>query len=61
MVVALIRHLFGLRQKRLDLAEVEQGVPVVALLDDPGHNVAFSTGVLLVLPGRARLPGSVAG
>ena len=49
VLVVLERHLFGLRQQRLNLAQVEQGVTVIALLDDPGDYVAFSTGVLLVL------------
>ena len=49
VVVALVGDLLGLGQERLDLAEVEERVAVVALLDDPGHDVAFAAGVLLVL------------
>ena len=39
----------GLRQQGLDPTEVEQGVAAVALLDDPGDDVALAAGVLLVL------------
>ena len=49
MLVALVGHLLGLGQQRLDLAQVEQGVPVVGLLDDAGDDVALPAGVLLVL------------
>ena len=49
VLVALVGHLLGLGQQGLDLAEVEQGVAVVALLDDAGHDVALAPGVLLVL------------
>ena len=49
MLVALVGHLLGLGQQGLDLAEVEQRVAVVALLDDAGDDVALAAGVLLVL------------
>ena len=49
VVVALVGDLLRLRQERLDLAEVEQGVAVVGLLDDAGDDVALSAGVLVVL------------
>ena len=49
MVVALVLHLLGLRQQRLDLAEVEQRVALVGLLDDAGDDVALAARVLLVL------------
>ena len=49
VVVALVLDLLGLGQQRLDLAEVEQRVALVGLLDDPGDDVALATGVLLVL------------
>ena len=49
VVVALIRDLFGLGQQGLDFAQVEEGVAIVALLDDPGDDVALTPGVLLVL------------
>ncbi len=49
MVVALVGNLFRLGQQSLHLAEVEQGVAVIALLDDPRHDVALAPGVLLVL------------
>ena len=49
MLVVLEGHLFRLRQQGFDLAEVEQRVPVVALLDDAGDDVALAAGVLLVL------------
>ena len=49
MLVALVGDLLGLGQERLDLAEVEQRVAVVALLDDAGDDVALAPGVLLVL------------
>ena len=42
-------HLLGLGQQRLDLAQVEQGVAVVELLDDAGDDVALAVGVLLEL------------
>ena len=48
-LVALVRHLLGLRQQRLDPAEVEQRVAGVGLLDDAGDDVALAAGVLLVL------------
>ena len=50
VVVVLVRDLLSLRQQGLDLAEVEEGVAIVALLDDPGHDVALAPCVLLVLP-----------
>ena len=49
VLVVLEGDLLGLRQQGLDLAQVEQGVAVVALLDDAGDDVAFAAGVLLVL------------
>ena len=45
----LERDLLGLRQQRLDAPEVEQRVPGVGLLDDPGDDVALAVGVLLEL------------
>ncbi len=45
----LERHLLGLRQQRLDAAEVEQRVAAVGLLDDAGDDVALAVGVLLEL------------
>ncbi len=44
-----VGHLLGLREQRLDLAEVEQRVALVALLDDAGDDVALAARVLLVL------------
>ena len=49
VVVAIARDLLGLRQQRLDPAEVEQRVARVGLLDDAGDDVALAAGVLLVL------------
>ena len=49
VVVAVARDLLGLRQERLDPAEVEQRVAGVGLLDDAGDDVALATRVLLVL------------
>ena len=49
VVVAVARDLLGLRQQRLDPAQVEQGVAGVGLLDDAGDDVALAAGVLLVL------------
>ena len=49
VLVALVGDLLGLRQQRLDLAEVEEGVAVVGLLDDAGDDIALAPGVLLVL------------
>ena len=49
VVVAVARNLLGLRQQRLDPAEVEQRVARVGLLDDAGDDVAFAAGVFLVL------------
>ena len=46
---ALVGHLLGLGQQGLDLAEVEQRVAAVALLDDAGDDVALAVGVLLEL------------
>ena len=46
---ALVGHLLGLRQQRLDPTEVEQRVAGVGLLDDAGDDVALAAGVLLVL------------
>jgi hypothetical protein len=45
----LVGHLLRLGQQRLHLAQVEQGVAAVALLDDAGDDVAFAVGVLLEL------------
>ena len=55
VVVVLVLHLLGLRQQRLDLAEVEQRVAGVGLLDDAGDDVALAAGVLLVLHLALRL------
>jgi hypothetical protein len=49
VLVALVGDLLGLGQQGLDLAQVEQGVAVVGLLDDAGDDVALAPGVLLVL------------
>ena len=49
MLVALVGDLLRLGQQRFHLAEVEQRVAVVGLLDDPGDDVALAAGVLLVL------------
>ena len=49
VVVVLVLHLLGLREQRLDLAEVEQRVAGVGLLDDAGDDVALAARVLLVL------------
>ena len=49
MLVALVGDLLRLGQQRFHLAEVEQRVAVVGLLDDPGDDVALAPGVLLVL------------
>ena len=49
VVVAVAGDLLGLRQQRLDPAEVEQRVAGVGLLDDAGDDVALAAGVLLVL------------
>ena len=46
--VGLGRDLLGLRQQRLDLAQVEQRVPALLLLHDAGHDVALAPGELLV-------------
>ena len=40
--------LFGLRHEGLGLAQVEQRIPGIALLDDAGDDVALAAGVLLV-------------
>ena len=49
VLVALVGHLLRLRQQGLHLAQVEQGVAVVGLLDDTGDDVALPPRVLLVL------------
>ncbi len=49
VLVALVGHLLGLGQQRLHLAEVEERVAVVGLLDDAGDDVALAARVLLVL------------
>ncbi len=49
VLVALVGDLLGLGKEGLDLAEVEQGVPVVGLLHDAGHDVPLPPRVLLVL------------
>ena len=49
VVVAVARNLLGLREQRLDPAQVEQGVAGVGLLDDARDDVALAPGVLLVL------------
>ncbi len=46
---SLVGHLLGLGQQRLDLAQVEERVALVALLDDARDDVALAAGVLLVL------------
>ena len=46
---SLVLGLLGLRQQRLNPTKVEQCVPGVVLLNDPGDDVALTTGVLLVL------------
>ena len=46
---ALVLHLFGLGQQRLDSTEVEQRVAGIGLLDDAVDDVAFAVGVLLEL------------
>ena len=46
--VGLGRHLLGLRQQRLDLAQVEQRVAALGLLDDAGDDVALTARELLV-------------
>ena len=43
VLVALVGDLLRLGQQRLHLAEVEQCVPVVGLLDDPGDDVTLAT------------------
>ena len=49
MVVALVVDLLGLRQQRLDpLAQLDQRVALVGLLDDPGDQLADPVLVLLV-------------
>ncbi len=55
VLVALVLHLLGLGQQRLDLAQVQQRVALVRLLDDPGDDVALAAGVLLVLHLALRL------
>ena len=45
----LVGHLLGLREQRLDAAQIEQRVAAVVLLDDAGDDVALAAGVLLVL------------
>ena len=48
MVVALVPDLLGARQQRLDaLAQLDQRVAVVGLLDDPGDQLADAVLVLL--------------
>ena len=59
VLVALVGDLLGLGQQRLDLAQVEQGVAVVGLLDDAGHDVALAPGVLLVLEVALDLPDAL--
>ena len=46
MLVALVRDLLGRRHECLDLAEVEDRVAVILLLDDAGDDVALASGVL---------------
>ena len=60
VLVALVGDLLGLGQEGLDLAEVEQRVAVVGLLDDAGDDVALSAGVLLVLLVALGLPDALA-
>ena len=59
VVVALVRHLLGLRQQGFHFAKVKQGEPAVGLLDDSRHDVAFAPGVLFVLPVALRLAHSL--
>ncbi len=48
MVVALLRHLLGLRQQRLDaLTQLDQRVARVGLLHDPGDQLADAVLVLV--------------
>ena len=47
MLVALAGHLLGARQQRLDLAEVDEAVAVVGLLDDARDHVADAVLVLV--------------
>ena len=54
-VVVLVGHLLGLGQQGLHPAQVEEGVALVLLLDDPGDDVALAPGVLLVLDVALRL------
>jgi len=53
VLIALVGHLFGLGQERLHLAEVEQRVSVVALLDDAGDDVALPAGYSSYLRSRS--------
>ena len=48
LLITLVGDLLGLGQQRLDAAEVEQGVAVVALLHDAGDETALAARVLLV-------------
>src|SRR6185312_2859044 len=48
VAVRLGRHLLGLREQRLDLAEIQQRVATLGLLDDAGDDVALAAGELLV-------------
>ena len=55
MFVLLDLHLLGLRQQGFDLAEVEECVTGVSLLNDARDDVAFAACVLLVLHLALRL------
>ena len=59
VLVALVGDLLGLGQQRLDLAQVEQRVPVVGLLDDAGHDVTLAPCVLLVLEVAFHFPDAL--
>src|ERR671935_152989 len=48
LLVALARHLLGAGQDGLHPAQVDERVPVVVLLDDPGDDLTDTVGVLVV-------------
>ena len=47
--ILLVSNLLCLRHEGFHLAQVKQGIASVGLLDNSRHNVAFATGVLVVL------------